>query len=75
MTVGELKRELENYDENRMVYIVEPNSRYAYSIDDYIIDDKGLASFYGEDKTNILFIAEGSQVGSMSNKSNLDLEE
>lgn len=74
MTVGELKAILNDYDDSKKIYIADPKSRYVYNIDECFEDSKGLASFYGKDKADVLFMFESSQVGSMCSLSDLDLE-
>ena len=62
MTVGNLIRELERYDEDMEVLIKGSNSMYVDSIRH--TNEEEVRAFYGED-FNALIICGGNQVGAV----------
>lgn len=73
MTVGELKRMLEEYDEDERIVFNPSNSDYGERIGG-IKEGKGIASLHGKDYKALILIS-GGKCGSVCNVNNLDLEE
>lgn len=73
MTVGKLKRMLEEYDEDERIVFEPSNSDYGEYIED-IEENKGIAPFHGNDY-RALILTSGGKCGSVCNVNNLDLEE
>lgn len=71
MTVGELKRMLDDYDEDMKIVFQPTRSMYGEHIGD-IEDDKAIRTFYGNDYKALILTSDG-QCGSVCDEDDLDL--
>lgn len=60
MTVRDLIEELEEYEDDQIV-CVEDSGNYLNSV--HFVTEKGLCSFYGENKNRIVTLILGGQLG------------
>lgn len=72
MIVGELKRMLEDYDEDMEIVFQPSGDAYGERIG-YIEEGKGIASFRGNDY-KALILTSDEQCGSVCDEDELDLE-
>ena len=72
MTVRELKRMLEDYDEDMEIIFQPSGDAYGEHIG-YIEEGKGIASCRGNDYRALILTSDG-QCGSVCNENDLDLE-
>lgn len=72
MTVRELKRMLNDYDEHMEIVFQPSGDAYGECIG-YIEEGKGIASFRGNDYRALILTSDG-QCGSVCNENDLDLE-
>ena len=72
MTVRELKRMLNDYDEHMEIVFQPSNDTYGERLG-YIEEGKGIASFRGNDYRALILTSDG-QCGSVCNENDLDLE-
>ena len=71
MTVGELKRMLEDYDKDMEIVFQPSRDAYGERIG-YIKEGKGIASFRGNDYRALILTSDG-QCGSVCDEEDLDL--
>lgn len=71
MTVGELKRMLDDYDEDMKIVFQPSGDMYGERIG-YIEEGKGIASFRGNDYRALILTSDG-QCGSVCNEDELDI--
>ena len=71
MTVGELKRMLEDYDEDMEIVFQPSRDTYGERIG-YIKEGKGIASFRENDYRALILTSDG-QCGSVCDEDELDL--
>lgn len=72
MTVRELKRMLNDYDEDMEIVFQSSGDTYGERIG-YIEEGKGIASFRGTDYRALILTSDG-QCGSVCDEDELDLE-
>lgn len=72
MTIGELKRMLEDYDEDMEIVFQPSGDAYGERIG-YIEEGKGIVSFRGNDYRTLILTSDG-QCGSVCDEDELDLE-
>lgn len=72
MTVGELKRMLDDYDEDMEIVFQPSGGAYGERIGHVIEEDKGIAPFRGYDHKALILTSDG-QYGEVCNEDNLDL--
>lgn len=71
MTVGELKRMLDDYDEDMKIVFQPTRSMYGEHIGD-IEEGKGIASFRGNDYRALILTSDG-QCGSVCDENDLNM--
>lgn len=72
MTVRELKRMLEDYDENMEIVFQPSGDAYGERIGYVIEEGKGISSFRGNDYKALILTSDG-QCGSVCDEDELDL--
>lgn len=71
MTVGELKKMLEEYDDDSKIIFLPSDDMYGEHIKG-IKEGKGVASFSGKDYKSLVLVS-GGQCGSVCDEDELDL--
>lgn len=72
MTVGELKRMLEDYDEDMEIVFQSSGDAYGERIGYVIEEGKGIVPFRGNDYKALILTSDG-QCGEVCNQDDLDL--